>query len=405
VALFFGVVFGAGYALYYLFFKPAVPEVVTPTEPGQIQQLTGGAQGVPTGTVTPVTPVTPSMPTLPVTKIQAEQVTPIDTVAAGRVTKVYDMSFTKAESISLDSADNLRSYDPDSGKFTRLNADGEMEQLGMKVFKNVDNVSWSGATDEAILEFPDGTNVLYNFQTDKQITLPKDWTDFKFSGDSGKIAFKDMNADRDKRWLAIANPDGSGQKYLEPLGSKAADFHVNWSPDGTVVADYQSGKTGDTSSMFFVGQNGENFRSIDLNGYGVSSKWTPDSSKLLYSASNSNTSNKPELYIVDASGDSIGYNHNSLNLNTWADKCTFSDAETVYCAVPKEMPDGANLMPSIADNTADYIYKVNVRTGVKSFVAEPEYGFSIKDLTVASDESNIYFTDKQNGTLHTIKLQ
>ena len=42
------------------------------------------------------------------------------------------------------------------------------------------------------LEFPDGANVLYDYVNDKQITLPKTWTDFQFSANESQIAFKDL---------------------------------------------------------------------------------------------------------------------------------------------------------------------------------------------------------------------
>ena len=189
------------------------------------------------------------------------------------------------------------------------------------------------------------------------------------------------------------------------MGSKSGDFKVDWSPNGKIVAQYKSGGTEDTSKIYFVGQNNENYKALDLRGYGAQTKWTPDGARLLYSAHSAATNNKPELYIVDASGDNIGYNHQSLKLNTWADKCTFANADTMYCGVPKEMPENANMMPSIADNIPDYIYKVDLKTGVKSFVAEPEYDFTIDQIVVSGDEGSLYFTDKLTGNLHTIKLK
>jgi len=405
VILFLAVSGAAGYGLYFLFFKPAPTPEPTIEKPG-VSQLPGAVTGKPIE-VTPGTQGLPSgTPNLPVMRIPAATETQIDTVASGRITKVTDLSYQKAEQVALAATgDGVRSYDSSDGKFYKITADGERVAMSDTAYKNIENVAWSNTSDQAILEFPDGTNVMYDFDNQKQITLPKDWAEFQFSDDGGKLAFKDMNANPDYQWLAIANPDGSGQKYLEPLGTKASQFHVNWSPTGNVVAEYRTGKSGDTSSIYFVGQNNENFRTITANGYGVESKWAPDGEKLLYSAHSFSTSNKPMLYIVDAAGDNIGYNHQSLNLNTWADKCAFADKETMYCAVPKELPEGADLLPSIADSTPDYLYKVNVRTGVKSFIAEPEYGYTIDQIMPSENGEDLFFTDKQTGTLHSIKLK
>ena len=398
-----------GFTLYYLFFRS---EPVTPiVEPEEIEigQLGTGLPAqqpstIPTAGVAEETVLPPGadISTIPA----PETFESADTVASGGITKVTDLSFTKTTSISLaTNGSNIRSYDPDSGKFYETTPSGQRVSLTDRIYKSVEKVNWASNKDEVILEFPDGSNILYNFESDKQVSLPKDWAEFSFNNNSDKIGFKDLNNNPDYRFLAIANPDGSEQQYIEPLGSKPNDFKVDWSPNEKIVAQYKTGKSAEFSKLFFVGKNGENFKAVTVNGYGLETKWTPDGSKLLYSAHNIYSSNKPLLHIVDASGENIGYNHQSLKLNTWADKCSFAGTKTVYCAVPKELPAGANYVPELADNIADYIYKVDLQTGSKSFVAEPEFGYTIDQITVSEDGENLYFTDKFSENLHLIKLK
>ncbi|MBU1131881.1 hypothetical protein KKC32_01325 [Patescibacteria group bacterium] len=403
---FAGVTILIGYAIYYLFFRAAPAPEIPGAEEIPYGQLPSGVTGKPGEAIPPTEPVGPALPVTRVTQVAGEVPFVPDAVAIGGVTSVTDIDYGKTTKITIASTGkDILSYNPESGMFYEITEDGEKVQMTDRIYKDVQNVAWSPQKEQAILEFPDGSNILYNFKTDKQISLPKDWTDFNFNKEGSQIAFKDMNANPDYRWLAIANADGSGQKYIEPIGDRANDFKVDWSPNGKMVAQYITGNSGDTSKVYFVGQNDENFRSITVNGYGVETKWTPDGSRLLYSAHNYESGHKPELYIVDASGDNNGYNHQSINLNTWPDKCTFSDAQTVYCAVPKDLPENVDFLPEMADNIPDYIYKVDLTTGVKSFIAEPEYDYTIDQIVVSDDGENLYFTDKQNQNLHTIRLK
>lgn len=393
---------GIGYLLYWVFFAPTPSSEVKKQEQ-TINQLPAGKTGEQQKVDTTQEGET-TLPVNPVTRIKVKPEISPDEVASGGVTKVKDLDFGINKKI-VSAADRIVTFNADTGKFYKLNNDGEKEELSTRIYKDVKNVTISPKTNQAILEFPDNKNVLYDYVNDKQISLPEDWTDFNFSNEGTQIAFKDMNANPDYRWLGIANPDGSGQKYIEQIGDKANDFKVDWSPNGSMIAQYKTGKSADASKIYFVGKNNENFRALELNGYGAETKWTPDGNRLLYSAHTTATDNKPELYIVDAAGDNIGYNHQSLKLNTWADKCAFANADTVYCAVPKELPANANLMPSIANNIPDYIYKVNLKTGVKSFVAEPEFNYTIDQLVVSGDEDVLYFTDNLVGNVHSIKLK
>lgn len=394
---------GVGVLIYYIFFFTPAPAPITKPGEEKIGQLPVGKIGIQPG-LEVVAPGKEGLPTTPITKIKVKPEVRPDEIAQGGVTKVIDLDYSKNTSVASH-GNELLSYNADTGKLYKVTADGEKTTLSDRVYKDVQKITWSGKNNQAILEFPDKNKILYNYATDKQISLPQDWNDFGFNNEGTQIAFKDMNANPDYRWLGIANADGSGQKYLEQMGDKARDFKVDWSPNGKMIAQYNTGGNAESSKLYFVGQNGENFKSIDLNGYGVETQWTPDGSRLLYSARNTATNNQPQLYIVDAAGDNVGYNHQSLKLNTWADKCAFANATTVYCGVPKQMPDNAGLMPAIADNTPDYIYKVDLQTGVKSFVAEPEYDYTIDKMVVSGDEDALFFTDKLTGNLHTIKLK
>ena len=352
-----------GFGLYYFFFK--TEPISTPTEEeesGSISELAKpGDRTIISGEDSADINIPAALEI-----IRRQPVAPAEEVsqtASGGVTAVIDVDVARTKEIALDSTGNsILSYNQDSGLFYKIDDQGNKILLSNKKFADIENITWASKSEKAILEFPDGSNILYDFKSNKQTTLPKNWTEFDFSSSEDKIAFKDMDSNKDKRFIAIANTDGSGQKYLEAIGNKSNQININISPTSQYIATFEKSNNSDLNTIYFIGQDNENFRSIELNGYGSSMQYTPTGQQLIYSAHNSLNNNKPELYIVDASGDNIGFNHKKLNLNTWADKCTFATNDTMYCAVPKEMPDGAGWFRELADNIPDNIYQVNVRT-------------------------------------------
>lgn len=407
-AIFAVVAIGAGFGIYYLFFKApeeAPPMGVEPTAPGGLPTVPGEAP--PGEIVEPGEPTLPTVTGLPVTvtKIEAP-VSDVSNIARGGLTRVSTNFAKIAEGMSIpDGGDNPYLYNTTDGFFYEVNSFGTLNKLSAQSYPNVDEVSWSPTGEKAILEFPDGSNIMYDFRLNKQYTLPQSWQDFKFNDQGTKIAFEDINLNLDHNWLAIANPDGSQQKYLEPLTDKNTRVDPNWSKSGHAVATYYKPVDSTTTAIHLIGQNDENYRAIDAKGFGVQSKWVPDGKRMIYNAYNIDTDNKPVIYIVDAYGDRIGYNNNSTGINTWIDKCTFHGEDTMYCAVPKYLPDNAGFQPTIADNIPDYIYKVDLNSGAKAIIAEPEFTYTIDSMQVSDDGKNLYFTDKATGQIHYIQLK
>lgn len=396
-----------GYLLYALFFAPtplSLPPEEEPTE--ELGQLPEGREGEQPGLISPDEEGLPiPAPEEIITQIPAEEET-VSPVAEGGITQVNDIDYQRTTQVTLSSdGDNLISYQPDLGKFYTIDEQGNKTELTKRTYRNVQNVSFSPQKDKAILEFPDGSNVVYDFKNDKQYPLPKNWTEFKFTKQGNQIAFKDMNNLDDYKYMGIASPDGSSIKYLTTIGYKANQFKVDWSPNGQMVGQFTEPSGPGTSNIYFVGKNNENFPALTVNGYGVETKWAPNDNRLIYSAYNEFSSNKPLLHIVDADAANMGGNHYSLGLNTWPDKCTFHGTSTLYCAVPKNLPEGADLVPAIADDIPDNIYKVDLKTGAKSFIAQPESPHTIGKMEVSANGKNLFFQDKNTQTVHNIKLK
>ncbi len=326
-------------------------------------------------------------------------------IATGGLTKTNQVTNTQILGASLAAnGRDLQYYDYQTGKFYRLDKNGEPQALSDKIFYQVQDVTWSPQRNTAILEYPDGSNIIYDFDKEKQVTLPAHWEDFEFSSSGEQVVAKSLGLDPDNRYLIISNTDGSEVRALEYIGENDDKVIPKWSPNNQVAAMYTRGLDFDRQTLYFIGLNDENYKSTVVEGRGLTAKWSEKGDKLLYSAYNSTSNLMPELWIVNAQGESIGQNRKKLNLQTWADKCTFSDDRYVYCAVPKELPEGAGLFPELALRTSDDLYRVDTLTGLKSLVAVPDGEYNMSDIMLSSDRSNLYFTD-ENRQIYNIRLK
>lgn len=403
VVLFIIVVFGIGTALYFAFFKPAVaPEpTVEPTE-----EIPGGGIFPGSGTAAPGTGGTAgggtTTPTGPGTLTTAEE------VAQGGVTQVTTLTTSAVEAVAT-SGNSINFYNPQDGKFYTIDAEGNLVAISDKVFMDVENVAWNGTSSKAVLEFPDGSNIVYDFSAERQVTLPTHWEDFEFSPESDEILAKSLATDPNNRWLVVTNSDGSNVKAVTALGENESKVEVNWSPNNQVIgfADTAEPISGglDRKMILPLGTTDQNFKGLIVEGLGFQSLWSPSGSHLLYSVSGDYSDNKPLLWIVDATPGTMGENRRSLGLNTWVDKCAFADNITAYCAVPVTLPTNAGTQRSLYENNPDHLYKLDLSTGRSSRIAIPETSITMDNLSVSEDGSLLYFTNHSSGRLQLIHLK
>jgi hypothetical protein len=414
-------VVGVALLLYFTFFKtPTTP--VTPinqmpvNEQGQVglpvsqeawermtleerQQL-----GLPLTTWTnqPVNQVLTNEAVVPVEEISR--------IAQGGITQENSVSLDKTADVTLArDGNNLLYYNSDDGHFYKTTPDGDRVLLSDKVFNNVQNVVWSPTKDKAIMEYPDGYKTVYDFNTQKQTTLPFNWYDFSFSPNGKEIAFKLDSKYPENRWLSIANADGTGAVAIENMGDNADKVTVTWSSNKQVVAFSRTGEPRGAweQSVLLVGRYGEKFTPLMVDGQGFESSWDNLGQKIAYSVYSPSSDYNPELYVINATGDNAGYGKIDTGLKTTSSKCTFNQAgDSLYCAVPQDLPYGSALVPELADNTKDDFYKVDLKTGQTSLLAEPAFGsYQVNSVFLSSDESLLYFVDSVTGKLRSIQLK
>ena len=291
-----------GYGLYYIFTRPVVPTQPPPTITLPPGQLPPAGERPATTSVTDEPAGRELLPTAGI----------IQTTAPSfyKPTAVNQLVSDVVTNPSSNGKGDFRYYKATNGKFYKILPDGTVKTLTDQVFFSAQKVTWAANQDKAVIEYPDSSKIIYDFAAQKQVTLPKHWQDFSFSADGNQVAAKSMGMSPENRWLVTVNDDGTGSRLIEPLGDNADKVTVSWSPSRQVVAFSQTGEPqgAERREVLFVGLNGENFKSTIVEGMGFQPQWSTTGKKLLYSVYSSRSDYKPELWLVDSYGDSIGNN-------------------------------------------------------------------------------------------------
>lgn len=391
---------GIGTALYFTFFRAAPSPVAVEPPTDQLPSAGGGT-------------LKPSMGAgeRPVSTGSATGtgLRPAAAVANGGLTQTTSLTSGAVAQTSLSKDGNgVNYYDATDGRFYKVDGEGNVVRLSDKTFPQVQQATWDAGADKAVLEFPDGSNVVYDFENETQVTLPSHWKDFDFSPTGGQIIAKSIAVDPANRWLVTVNADGSNARAFQALGDNESKVQVAWSPNDQVVAFSDTGESQgavDRRMIIPLGKNQENLKGLVVEGYGFLPNWSPDGSRLLYSAAGDYSDSKPLLWTVDGAANTIGANRRSLGLNTWADKCSFASATILYCAVPRDLPSNAGLQRSLYRNLPDTLYQADLSTGRTSLVAVPAADTTMERLQVSADGTEVFYTNASTGQLERLKLK
>lgn len=403
IIAFLGSIFLFGFLLWYFFFRAEPTEITNVNEvlpPGTFP-ATGENVNIPITNFN----INGQFPTANINAPVQPTVQPTQT-AQGGVTKIQKIVTTPAKDATMSqNGKDMVYYDTSDNYFYKMGPNGTITKLSDKKFYNVEKTYWAKDASKAIIEYPDQTKIMYDFQKGEQHTIPKHWEEFDFSPNGEEIITKSMGIDRDTRWLAIANADGSSARRIEPMGDNYAKVNPTWSPTGKIVATYAEASGLETQDVYFIGQNNENFKSAVVEGRGFESAWSPTGSHLLYSVYSSETNYNPTLWITEGDGESIGLGRQPLGLNTWSSKCTFSSNTKIYCAVPQSLEEGSGLIPEIANSVPDNLYEINLITGTKRMIAIPEQNATMQNIMVSGDGKYLYYTDANTGQISKIDLK
>ena len=407
IFLFILAVVGIATVLYLLFFRAITPNTPqTGMRPGSPNSLPRAATGTPSTISGQGGILLPSQP-----NTQAVDIGEVPTLPDGTLLPDQARTSVIAQNVrlpvSFDKSGNgdVGYYDANDGKFYSVNDNGTKTPLSETVFPNVSNITWGNKTEKAIIGFPDGSQVIYDFDRDKQTTIPRYWQDLQFSPEDTQIAAKSVGSNPTNRFLITANSDGSNPQPIEEMGNNQDKVMVNWSPNDQTIAFSRTGEPlgADREQILLVGKHHENFKGLVVEGRGFIPNWSPDGSQLIYSVWSGDTGYVPTLWISGAEGDQINSNRRRLSIGTWADKCTWANNTTVICGVPKNLPAGAGLQRSLFDVGPDTLYKLDLANGQISPLGDPSPNAIVKSVSISPDGKTAIVLDGRSDQV--IKMQ
>lgn len=392
-----------GFFIYWFFWRTFLtPSATSPVATTTISQLTeaetGGVKNIyqsPTGGLPTEETISGTAP--------SEAAPTAGTVASGQQATLltpYPVYYP-----TLLTSGKIAYYDKRDGKFYEVDGEGNATAIGDQIFYNVSNAIFDNNGRRAVIEYPDGSNIVYDFTAKKQYTLPSHWDDFQFSATGEKITFKNIGLNPENRFLVTSKYDGSETKIIETIGYNADKVQVNWSPNSQIVATYSEGQDASRSEIYFIGQNNENFKSMTVEGRDFRGLWSPSGNLMVYSVYDPNNNYKPQIWVAGSSGDDVGANRQKISLQTWADRCSFASETALYCSVPQTMPAGAGLEPQVLNGVKDEIWEIDLTTGTKTLVASPDnVGYFNQIMANPDNPDELYISSRYSDRLYKINL-
>lgn len=332
-------------------------------------------------------------------------VLPVAQVANGGATATIVLTNTRIVSPTQTSNGSLAYYDPADGHFYTMNSKGEAELLSQASFPSAESVTFDNSATAAVIEFPDGSNVVYDFEAAKQITLPSHWEDFSFSNDGSEIASKSIGNDTSNRSLIVSSTDGTHTEVIAPLGANDDKVTVSMSPSGNVVAFSATGaaQSFDRNELYLIGTDGDVVGSLIAQGTNFSAIWSPNGMNILYSVADPSNSYRPSLWYADSRGDRHGDIRLHLGPETWVEKCAFMSTAVIYCAVPEEVTDGSGDDHRLI-RSPDLLYKIDLPSGKATLAGYSAAETQMFNLSISEDGEMLYFQDDV-GRLLSMRLK
>lgn len=220
-----------------------------------------------------------------------------------------------------------------------------------------------------------------------------------------RIVYKYFDAATKKRTLNIANPDGSDWGVV---GETPFQFlEMRPVPKSSMVAVWNRGNAFERTSLKTLSVAGGDMREIFSANYGADYLFAPNGSRILVSNSIEKGSSSISLALLNDQGG--GYTN--LFVPSLVGKAVWSDnSRFVYYALPGSIPAGSILPNDYYRKpilTADTFWKVDVETGEKSRIVDPndiDQSYDAENLVLDADETMLFFHNRHDGKIYRINL-
>ncbi len=193
-------------------------------------------------------------------------------------------------------------------------------------------------------------------------------------------------------------------KKTKMLDTPLTQMNVAW-PEENTIALTTKGSGVSSGFLYFLDAKTSTFKRILGNIIGLSTKVSTDAKKVLYSTA---TGRRAVTSVYNTKDNST----QEIIFRTLADKCVWSKkyVNEAYCAVPNEMPAGLYPDEWYKGNISfiDQIWHLDTTTGevklISNLTNESKDFIDATDLTLDPRENYLYFVNKQDLTLWSLRL-
>ncbi len=302
----------------------------------------------------------------------------------------------------------VKYYSQSDGRVYQSDLNGSnLNRISETVIAGLVEVLWSADKDEVITIFKeDGIfeKYYYNYKTNqaKKLDYNLRWIDWAPQAD--KIAYHYYNPHNQANNISIADPDGSNWENI--LDLRMNDLIVEWISD-QMLGIRNKPSSAKMSAVYTLNIRNKEFTKVINSSYGLSALWSPKGDKLIFSETDSQ-GQKARLKFADLGDGSI----QQLNFFTLPEKCVWSqDNRTLFCAVPKIIPETAKLPDDYENNQVtfkDNFWKINLDTQevteIYQIQEEDIQFYDAESLYLPIMEDYLLFVNKKDGLLYSLDL-
>jgi len=298
--------------------------------------------------------------------------------------------------------------------FTRANGNvwesdflgASLKKISSTTLNGLIKALWSPDKTKVIGFFSDNNQLkkyFYDYTNNQSSLLNEKMGSVAWSPDSKKIAYHFIDSATGQHNISVANPDGSG--WANIFKTRLDNLIVEW-PIKEKISLRQPPSGLAQGLLYALNSTTGDFSRALSDLFGLSVKWSPRADKILFSSTNDRGQN-PGLSLTDG----IGANAKDLKLSGLADKCVWaSDDRTIFCALPQELSANAVWPDDYYKGLvilADDFYKINLETNAKTKIlgSSDQVGFDAQELFLSPKEDYLFFVNKRDGLLWSLKIQ
>ena len=215
------------------------------------------------------------------------------------------------------------------------------------------------------------------------------------SPNSQKISFLTEITDK----TILYTTDWSLQKPKKLWSSPLSSWNISWPKDSLIVITSKPSYDYPGVAYFLDAQTGKETKILNnINGLNLSV--SPNGDKLIYTKS---LLSGFSLYSYDTKVEESRL----LDFNTLPDKCVWSDNDTLYCAVPKNIPTG-----HYPDNWyqgkisfSDNVWKIDLKQKTTTIVSTLKGDYDLYNLVINKQTGWLYALNRGDNKLQAFSLK